>query len=417
MQYNAVIQLAEAIRKTDDLRSTIWDALQSVEGHNLGGETNKYKSLRNDARELLTRNLESVTSSLIGNDISFEELRAQAKSMTQEALNKHNEAQNDAWVSRSLTNNWSDDLRVMPQEIMEVLGLGEYDGDVDGYYIKSEDKDKAPSLNATRFLLGLIIKCDTREGMTLERIEDKLKDVIKRNRRTFKRSQFFVCICKEDGLYKPNLEALGIEQEVIDALSGDILCQKREGGVNITIGNRSFGYPDTFVDAASRIQEELPQLISSEIASRIQTMVERTGAIDYDLIAEQCHIKPDVAKVKADELCESMGLVQKRFVLCDYTAKHSWSSNDLRILEEGREIEEGVVVIGEGLTYNESKEISETLSSLVFTKQRTKSIGKQVAELEEKLGKLRGELVESTIKSQELQQQRAEIKEKFNLNI
>lgn len=416
MQYNAVIKLAKAIsnKTTDDLRADIWDALQSIEGHNLEGQTNKYMSVRNDARELLTRNLESVTSSLIGNDISFEELQAQAKSITKEALDKYNDAR-DGYVSRRLTDNWSDNLRVMPQEIMEVLGLGEYDGDVDGYNIKSQDK--AASLNATRFLLGLIIKCDKREVMTLQRIEDKLKDVIKRNRRTFKRSQFFICICKEDGLYKPNLEALGIEQEVIDALSGDILCQKGEGGVTITIGNRSFGYPDTFVDAASRIQSDLPQLIGSEIASRIQTMVERTGGIDYDLIAEQCHIKPDVAKVKADELCESMGLVQKRFVLCDYTAKHSWSSNDLRILEEGREIEEGVVVIGEGLTYNESKEIRETLSSLVVTNQRTKSIGKQVAELEEKLGKLRGELVESTIKSQELQQQRAEIKEKFNLNI
>ena len=414
MQYNAVIKLAEAINQTDDLRSKIWDALQSIEGHNLGGQTNKYKPLRNDARELLTRNVDSVTSSLIGNDISFEELQAQAKSMTQEALDKYNDAQ-EGWVDRTLTNSWSDDLRIVPQEILEVLGLGEHDGDVCGYEIK--DRSQAAILNTVRFVLGLIIKCDTREGMTLERIEDKLKGVIKRNRRTFKRSQFFVSICKEDGLYKPNLEALGIEQEVIDALSGDILCQKKEDGVRITIGNRSFGYPDTFVDAASRIQEDLPQLISSEIASRIHTMVERTGTIDYDLIAEQCHIKPDVAKVKADELCESMGLVQKRFVILDYTTKHSWTAHDFRVQKEGQDIPEDVTIVGEGLTYNEAMDIRQTLEQLINTGNRRSSIGKQVAELEEQLGKLRGELVETTIINQELQQQRAEIKEKFNLNI
>lgn len=417
MQYNAVIKLAKAIRNKDaaDLRADIFDAIQSIEGHSLGNETNNYKSVSLEARELLSSNLKSITASLIGDDTPFQELQAQAKSMTQEALDKYNDAQEDAWVTRSLTSSWNDDLRVVPQEVMEVLGLGEYNGDVDTYSIK--DRSKAPFLNTARYILGMLIKCEAREGMTLDRIENRLKDVIKRNRRTFKRSQFFDCICKEDSLYKPNLEALGIQQEVIDALSGDILCQKREGGVIITIGDKTFGFPDTFVDAARRIQEDLPQVIGSEIASRIKPMVERTGAINYDEIALECHIKPEVARVKADELCESMGLIQKRFVLLDYTTKHSWSSHDFRVQKEGEEIPEDVTVVGEGLTYTEAKNIRETLQNLINTGTRRSSIGKQVAELEEQLGKLRAELVETTIKSQELQQQRAEIKEKYNLNI
>ena len=417
MQYNAVIKLAEAIRNkaTDDLRADVFDAVQSIEGHALGNETNNYKSVSLHARELLTSNLKSITASLIGDDTSFEDLQAQAKSMTQEALDKHNAAQEDAWVTRSLTNSWRDELRVVPQEIMEVLGLGEYNGDVDTYSIK--DRSQAPILNTVRYVLGLLIKCEAREGMTLDRIEDKLKGVIKRNRRTFKRSQFFDCVCKEDSLYKPNLEALGIQQEVIDALSGDILCQKREGGIVITIGDKTFGFPDTFVDAARRIQEDLPQVIGSEIASRIKPMVERTGEINYDEIALECHIKPEVARVKADEICESMGLIQKRFVLLDYTTKHSWSSHDFRVQKEGEEIPEDVTVVGDGLTYTEAKDIRATLENFINTGHRRNSIGKEVAELEEKLGKLRAELVEATIKSQELQQQRAEIKDKYNLNI
>jgi len=417
MQYNAVIKLAKAIgnKSTDDLRADIFDAVQSIEGHALGNETNKYKSVGLEARELLTSNLKSITASLIGDDTSFEDLQAQAKSMTQEALDKHNAAQEDAWVTRSLTRSWNDDLRIVPQEIMEVLGLGEYDGDVDTYSIR--DRSQAPILNAVRFILGLLIKCEAREGMTLDRIATKLKGVIKRNRRTFKRSQFFDCICREDGLYEPNLEALGIQQEVIDALSGDILCQKREGGVVITIGDKTFGFPDTFVDAARRIQQDLPQLIASEIASRIKPMVERTGEIDYDEIAVECHIKPEVARVKADELCESMGLIQKRFVLLDYTTKHSWSSHDFRVQKEGEEIDEDVTVVGEGLTYTEAKNVRETLQNFINTGHTRSQVGKEVAELEAKLGKLRAELVETTIKSQELQQQRAEIKEKYNLNI
>lgn len=415
MQYNAVIKLAEAIRKNDDLRSTIWDALQSIEGHNLGGQTDKYASNSRQARGLLANNLRSITSSLIGNETSFEELQAQTKAIAQDALDKYNDAQ-DGWVERELTKRWgSDELRIMPQEILEVLGLGEHKGDVCSYQIA--DRDKASSLNATQFLLGLLVRDEERTGVTLEHIESKLNDVVMHNRRTFKRSQFFDCICKEDGLYRPNLEALGIQQEVIDALSGDILCQKGEGGVAITIGGKNFGFPDTFVDAARRIQEDLPQVIGSEIASRIKTMVERTGVIDYDEIALECHIKAEVARVKADELCESMGLIQKRFVLLDYTTKHSWSSHDFRVQKEGEDIPDGVSIVAEGLTYNESKDISQTLESLVVTNQRRKKIANAVALHEEQLGKLRAELVETTIKSQELQQQRAEIKDKYNLNI
>lgn len=247
---------------------------------------------------------------------------------------------------------------------------------------------------------------------------DKLNDIITENRRHFKRSLYLTKV--GDNEYIVDTDALKIPSDLVNLFDGQVKLVKKDHCVDVRLGEKFVTCRETIVGAVGAVHSSLKSLAGPLLEMDVKDMIEKTGCIDFEEIANRRVLKLGKAIELCEKIADEKGLVQIRYVVVRF-ASPSWDAGFKRVaerdLQERARTWEGAEVILDGLTYEEAGEVVDTLEGARKSKERVKITAANLAEARMKVTLLEASLESRKNEARECAEAVSKIQEVFNLNV